>query len=107
MEKKSKINKRKRSFASSLLSYFLVFAMVLTNVQPAQGALVWAAESETELANEVTAESEPEQGEEAQSKPQERSETVPAIEAEGSGETVKTDETETPSEPVKPNETEI
>lgn len=62
MEKKKKISKRKRSFASSLLSYLLVFAMVLTNVQPAQGAFVWAAENETELSSELTVASEPEQG---------------------------------------------
>ena len=106
MEKKKKISKKKRSFASSLLSYLLVFAMVLTNVQPAQGAFVWAAENETELSSELTAASEPEQGEEAQSRLQERSETVPPSEAEEVGETVKTDEILTPSETVTPSEAE-
>lgn len=106
MEKKKKISKRKRSFASSLLSYFLVFAMLLTNVQPAQGAFVWAAENATELSSELTVASEPEQGEEAQSRLQERSETVPPSEAEEVGETVKTDEILTPSETVTPSETE-
>lgn len=66
MEKKTKTSKRKRSFASSMLSYFLVFAMVLTNVQPAQGALVWAAENETEFASETAAESDSGQADEAQ-----------------------------------------
>lgn len=52
MEKNNKFSKRKRRIAGSIVSYILIFAMVLTNVQPALST-VYAAENETELSTEA------------------------------------------------------
>ena len=130
MEKKNKFSKRKRRIASGIVSYILVFAMILTNIQPALST-VYAAENETELSSEVQTETEQadasavaEESDEAQAadeaskpsetqesgetaKPSEAETTEPAApsETQASSETAKPSETET-TEPAEPSETE-
>lgn len=97
MEKKSNFSKRKRRIAGSIVSYILVFAMVLTNVQPALST-VYAAEYETELTSEADQE-------EVSVEAEESSEAPTPSETQTSSETTKPSETEAASETVKPEET--
>ncbi|MDE7477633.1 MAG: starch-binding protein, partial [Lachnospiraceae bacterium] len=135
MERKNRLNRKKRNIGNSMLSFILVFAMVFTNVQPSL-ITVQAAESETAVFDETAQSSEiaqaddelkTENNEDSQTgndetekikettepsetvksnETEETSETVKPSETEASSETVKSSETEQPSETVKPSETE-
>ncbi len=126
MEKNNKFSKRKRRIAGSIVSYILIFAMVLTNVQPAL-LTVYAAENETELstealqteteAAEVSAETEtsdeaqaaseaPESSAAPESGAQESGEAPEPSETPASDETAKPSEPESTTETAKPSETE-